>query len=86
METVIEKVSNSYFFNEGVRNAMTRARFMKILQYIHFPDNQTADKSDKAYKIRVVIRHLNKAFQAAISDAERQSVDEHMTKFNGQMS
>ena len=68
---------DSYFSSEGVRNAITGDRFMKILQNINFADNQTAAKSDKAYKIRLVIRHLNKAFQAAMSDAERQSVDEH---------
>ena len=77
---------DSYFSNQGVRNAMTRNCFMNILQNIHFADNQTADKSDKVYKIRVVIRHLNKAFQAGMSHAERQSVDEHMTEFMGRMS
>ena len=69
-----------YFFNEGIKNVMTRDRFMKTLQNIHFTDNQTADKSDKAYKVRVVIRHLNKAFQAAMSDSKGQSV---MTNFKG---
>ena len=59
---------------------MLRHCFMKILQNIHFADNQTADKFDKAYKIRVIIRDLNKAFQAAMSDAERQSIDEHIAK------
>ena len=59
--------------------------FLKILKniHIHCADNQTADKSDKAYKVRAIIRHLSKAFQVAISDAEIQSVDEHMTKFKG---
>ena len=32
------------------------------------------------------MNHLNKAFQDAMSDAEKQSIDEHMTKFNGRMS
>ena len=50
---------------------MTKDGFIKLLQNIHFTDSGTADKSDKAYEIRVVIRHLNKAFQAAMSDAER---------------
>ena len=72
---------NSYFSNEGVKNGMTRDCFIEVLQNIHFVDNQTADKSDKAYKIRVLIRYLNKAFQVAIYDAERQSVDKHITKF-----
>ena len=34
----------------------------------------------------VVINHLNKAFQDAMSDAERQLIDEHITKFKGRMS
>ena len=42
--------------------------------------------SDKGYKLRTVINHLNKAFQAAIFDADRQSIDEHMTKFKGRNS
>ena len=39
---------------------MTRNRFINILQILHFTNNQTADKSDKAYKICIVIDHLNK--------------------------
>ena len=58
---------------------MTGNRFMNIHQNLDFNDNQTADKSGKAYKMRIVINHLNKAFQDAIYDGERQSVDEHMT-------
>ena len=34
----------------------------------------------------IVINHLNKAFQDAMSGAERQSIDEHLTKFKGRMS
>ena len=59
---------------------------MNILQNLHFTDNQTADKSDKVYMVRIVINHLNKAFQDAMSDAERQSIDENMTKIKGRMS
>ena len=36
--------------------------------------------------MRIVINHLNKAFQDAMSDAEKQSINEHMTKFKGRMS
>ena len=53
---------NSYLSNDGLRNAMTRNRFMNLLQSLLFTDNQTADKSDKAYKIHIFINHLNKAF------------------------
>ena len=72
---------DSYLSNHGVRNTMTRNRFVNILQNLHFNDNETADKSDKAYKMRNVINHLNAAFQHVMSDAKRQSIDKHITKF-----
>ena len=36
--------------------------------------------------MRIAINNLNKASQDAISDAGRQSIDEHMTLFKGRMS
>ena len=75
-----------YQSNDGVRNAVTRNRFKNILLILHFTDNQTADKSGKAYKIRIAINHINKAFQDAMSDVKRQAIDELMTKFNGRLS
>ena len=77
---------DSYLSNDGVRNTMTRNLFVNILQNLHFNDNETADKSDKAYKMRNVINHLNEAFQNAMSDAKRQSIDKHMAKFKVRMS
>ena len=78
---------DSYLSNDGVRkNAITRNRFVNILQSLHFNGNETADKSDKAYKMSNVINHLNEAFQNAMPDAKRQSIDEHLTKFEGRMS
>ena len=77
---------DSFFSNDGVRNAITRTRFTSILQNLHFADNESADKSDKGYKMRTVITHLNEAFQEAVSDASKQSIDEHMTKFKDKMS
>ena len=79
-------IVDNHLSKDGVRKAITRNRFMNILQNLCFTDNQTADKSDKAYKMRIVINHLNKAFQDAMSGLERQSIDEYMTKFKGQMS
>ena len=64
---------DSYLSNDGVRNGMTRNRFMNVLQDLHFADNETVDKSDKVYKMRIVIIHLNKAIQVAMSDAAIQS-------------
>ena len=39
---------DSYLSKDGVRNAMAKNRFMKILQNLRFTDNQTADKSEKS--------------------------------------
>ena len=72
--------------NDGVRNAVMRNLSINILQNLNFTDNQTVGKSDKAYKMRIVINYLNKAFQDAIIDVERQSIDQHITKFKGRMS
>ena len=77
---------DSYLSDDGVRNTMTRNRFINTPQNVHFTDNQTAEKSYKAYKMRICINNLNRAFQDAMSDAERQPIDEHMTKFKGRMS
>ena len=56
---------------------------MNILQNLHFTDKQTADKSGRACKMCIVINNLNRAFQDAMSDTERQTIHEHMTKFKG---
>ena len=66
---------DSYRSNDGVRSAMTRNRFMNVLQNLHFTDNQTDDEFDKAYKVHIDTNYLNKAFQDAMADVERQSID-----------
>ena len=76
---------DNYPCSERIRNVMTRTRFMSILQNIDFADNKTADKSDKAYKLCSAIDNLNAAFQAGMSDGERQSINEYMAKFKGPM-
>ena len=65
--------------NTGIQNVFTRTRFQEILQNIHFADNSKNDSSDKGYKIRPIIEHLNKSFQNSYSNEPEQSIDEHMT-------
>lgn len=72
--------------NEGIRNTMTRQRFKEILRNLHFADNTKNDRTDKGYKIRPVIDHFNESFSNAVSNADMQSVDEHMVKFKGRSS
>ena len=72
--------------NEKIQNVMTRTRFQSILQNLHFSKNDNGDKTDKSYKIRPVIKHLNKVFAESLSNSLFQSVDEHICKFKGRSS
>ena len=71
-----------------IANIMTRKRFEEIRSMLHFNDNENMTtpgdlNHDRAFKIRPVIEHFNKAFMAAISPTKFQSIDEHMIKFKG---
>ena len=61
-------------------------KFQSILQNLHFSNNDNDDKTDKSYKIRPVIEHLNKVFDESLSNSPLQSVDKHMCKFKGRSS
>ena len=57
-----------------------------FLEFIHFADNTKQDKTDKSYKIRPIMNHLNESFQTIFSNQPEQSIDEHMTNFKGHCS
>ena len=61
-------------------------KFQSILQNLHFSNNDNDDKTDKSYKIRPVIEHLNKVFDESLSNSPLQSADKHMCKFKGRSS
>ena len=69
--------------NDDIQNTMIRNRFCEILQNLHFADNRKDDKTDKAFKMRPVIDHLNSKFSEVLSNDSKQSIDEHMMKFKG---
>ena len=58
-------------------------RNLEILQNLHFADNRKDDKTDKVFKMRPVIDHLNLKFYEVLSNDSEQSIDEHMVKFKG---
>ena len=68
---------------------MTRARFAKILQNIHFADNhkelqpKESEEYDRAWKLRPLFDHLGKHFQDMLLPEAHQSIDEYMCKFKG---
>ena len=71
--------------NEKIQNVMTRTRFQSILQNLYFSNNYNDDKTDKSYKIRLVIEHLNKVFAETLSNSAFQSIDGGMCKFKGRL-
>ena len=52
----------------------------------YFSSNDNDDKTDKSYKIRPVIEHLNKVFAESLSNSPFQNVDKHMCRFEGRSS
>ena len=48
--------------NDGIQNTMIRNRFCEILQNLHFADSRKNDKTNKAFKMRPVVDHLNSKF------------------------
>ena len=72
--------------NEKIQNVTTRTRFQSILQNPHYFNNDNDDKTDKSYKIRSVIKHLNNVFVESLSNSLFQSFDKHMCKFKDRPS
>lgn len=71
------------FHQAQIADIMPRLRFEEIMANLHFCDNDQADVSDRGYKIRQIISHINKAMPAAYTYSKKLSIDEHMVKFKG---
>ena len=69
---------DNYFGNNVIQNTIIRNRFCEILQNLHFAGNMYDDKTDKGFKVRPVIDHLNKKFAEVLSNEKEESIDEHM--------
>ena len=78
--------TDKFIENAKIQNGMTRTRFQSILQNLHFSSNNNHDETNKSYKIRRVIEHLNKVFAENLSNSLFQSVEKHMHKFKGRLS
>ncbi|XP_054706541.1 uncharacterized protein LOC129216352 [Uloborus diversus] len=67
-----------------IARTMTYERFTEIRRFLHFNDNEKNtpniddENRDRAFKIRPLIEHFNKAFQEAVEPEECMSIDEHM--------
>lgn len=68
-----------------IADAMPVNRFERIRRFLHFTDNTKHDKenTDRLWKVRAILDHLNKSFKDAVSPEEFQSIDEMMIPFKG---
>lgn len=53
---------------DGIQNVFTRSRFQNILQNLHFANNDTAEDTDKAYKVPPPKTPFNNTFMETVSD------------------
>ena len=72
----------------GFNITMSSRRFLHILRFLHFVDNEdaTVDKGNKLWKIGNVLAYLNKRFSAMYNPRRELSIDETMLKFKGRLS
>ncbi|XP_054718570.1 piggyBac transposable element-derived protein 4-like [Uloborus diversus] len=71
------------------RKAMTRDRFLEILKYLHFENNESKpgknSSYDRLWKIRKVFELLNNAFKSVYDPTEQLAIDEVIVKFKGKV-
>ena len=73
---------------EYVTQIMPVSWFEKLKRFLHFANNEEVPTRDnlnyvRAYKVRHVITHVNKAFQKCKGPEKQQSIDERTVKFKG---
>ena len=70
-----------------VSKSMSRNKFEKIHQYLHFNDNMNIDPKDKVFKVRPILDHFNKTFGAFFMPlCNTYSLDEAMEPYYGHHS
>lgn len=64
---------------------MSRNRFELLLRYLHFSDNDTADKKDRINKIRPLTDFLNENLKNCYGPKEDVCIDESQVPFRGRV-
>ncbi|MEL7307546.1 MAG: transposase [Pseudomonadota bacterium] len=71
------------FKNEFVRKAMSRNRFLDIMRFWHFGDNDIA--TDRVSKVRFWTDHLNDTMRSIYVPSKNLSLDESMMLWRGRL-
>lgn len=59
---------------------MPYRRFLSITRFLHFSDNDCADKKDKMNKVRTIVNFFNEKFEELYTPTENLSIDESLMK------
>ncbi|PNF29671.1 PiggyBac transposable element-derived protein 4 [Cryptotermes secundus] len=78
------------YYTPFYRNTMVRDRFLHILRFLHFenndaPPNRDDPEYDRLWKIRKIFDNLNNKFCELYNPAERLAVDEVIVLFKGRV-
>ena len=57
--------------------------FSKIIQNLYFAYNTYHDKTERGFKVRPVIDHLNKKFAEVLPNDKEQCINEYIVRFKG---
>ena len=66
--------------------AMKRDRWMSILMFLHFADNEAADVNDKLRKVRPLLDLLLTRFQEVYTPSQTISIDEELIAWKGRLN
>lgn len=80
--------TNSFLGVKQVQDIMSRTRYLKINQYLHFNDSSKAKprghaEHDKLFHIRPLINKLTDTFASAYAPNRENAIDEAFIKFKG---
>lgn len=73
--------SNNLRYDQ-IADVMSLKRYQALRRYLHFVEEENADKSDRYYKIRPILEHVRKNC-LAVEHEQRFSIDEMMVPYKG---
>lgn len=87
---VVPKISfywstDIFYKNCVIPKVMSRNRFELLLKFLHFSDNQTANKKNRLSKIEELTQMIVSNFKSAYIPGENVTVDESMIPFRGRL-
>ena len=74
------------YYHPFPHKIMSRNRFEILLRMLHFCNNETADTTNRLYKIQPIIDDLNTNFKKYYHPTELICIDESMIPFRGRIS